>query len=197
MAKRPIIFPSFRQPPETTFSTGSLRTIAALDDLESTAFFLSGRLEVREVLAAALAKQGRDVDSLAVLSKPPGEPTFDMVQSAAEFLQERPYKRIVGVGGGSVLDWCRLAWAASLGELSLDSPLRLSSPPPSEQPEFWLIPTTCATGAEAASVAVYTHKGEKRPVICDAFLASQVILDARFLRSLDDATLSDTRLCQK
>lgn len=186
MAKRVPQFPTLRQPPEITFGAGSLRTLTSLPDLAQTAFFISGEPTVRAGLAAAFAKHDLELEQFSIIEKPPGEPTWPAIQFGAEFLRQSKFRRIVGLGGGSVLDWCRMAWAHSAGLLRLDSPRSLSAAN-LDLPEFWLVPTTCATGAEAASVAVYLHDGEKRPVMCEAFLASRVILDARFVASLSPA----------
>ena len=39
------------------------------------------------------------------------------------------------------------------------------------RPTIVLVPTTCASGAEGASVAVYSDGGRKRPVVSPLFLA--------------------------
>jgi len=53
-----------------------------------------------------------------------------------------------------------------------------------------MVPTTCASGAEGATVAVYVHEGRKKAVLSPAFLADGVVLDGQFLRTLDASTLA-------
>ncbi|MCA9246775.1 MAG: iron-containing alcohol dehydrogenase [Planctomycetales bacterium] len=184
--KRYHPFPSLRQPAQVTFGSGSLRTAVAELRTERTVYFVSAAPSVQELLVAALAKYDRTLEELCWIEKPPGEPNWQAIQQGAAFLQETEYDTVVAIGGGSVLDWSRLSWALAAGILQLDSPRSLASSP-DDAPGFWLVPSTCATGAEAASVAVFTHDGEKRPVVCDAFLAKRVLLDARFLNSLSPA----------
>ena len=113
-------FPSYKQPSVVTFGTGSIKALLECEDLAETAFFLSGQVQVRQIVASSLHKYGQTLDAGQVMTKPAGEPTYAMVQAGAAFLRRHPWQRIVGIGGGSVLDWCRLAWAASQDMLSLD-----------------------------------------------------------------------------
>jgi alcohol dehydrogenase class IV len=74
----------------------------------------------------------------------------------------------------------------------IESPLTLPIDPIAG-PRFCLIPTTCATGAEAAAVAVLTEStGAKIPVLSDLFLADCVILDGRFLDNCRRELLADS-----
>jgi alcohol dehydrogenase class IV len=113
-----------------------------------------------------------------------------MLRRGADFLSQKRLSRIVAIGGGSVLDWCRLSWAVSRGLLRLGDSRLHQEATVEEHPEFWLIPSTCGTGAEAATVAVYnSENGAKVPVVSQAFLASHVILDGQFLTSVRSGSL--------
>jgi alcohol dehydrogenase class IV len=127
---------------------------------------------------------------LRTLQKPPGEPTLAAVELGARFLSQAPYARIAGVGGGSVLDWCRLSWAHEQRLLRLEDERLILAGPTERRAALWLVPTTCGTGAEAATVVVLTHEGRKLPVSSPAFLADQVVLDAQFLESVSEADLA-------
>ena len=194
MAKLKITYPTYRQPPHVTFGTGCLRTLAELEAFERTAFFLSGQATVRSYLEGVLAKQGLGLDSSQVITKPPGEPTATMISAGAELLRGREFAAIVGIGGGSVLDWCRLSWASAAGLLDVESGKLQSLSHGTTRPAFWLVPSTCATGAEAADVAVYSSDGRKVPVVSPHLLADRVLLDARFLESLSLGLLAQS-LC--
>jgi alcohol dehydrogenase class IV len=165
-----------------TFGTGSVKALIESDDLTDTAIFLSGQEEVRNIVVGSLQKYGHDLAEAYVMTKPAGEPTYAMVQSGAAFLGHKPWRRIIGIGGGSVLDWCRLAWAASQDMLSLGDGRVSVQEAADIRPEFWLVPTTCGTGAEAANVAVFSASGRKLPIVSAAFVADRVILDGQFLR---------------
>ena len=104
--------------------------------------------------------------------------------SAPEFVRSRKPRRIVAVGGGSVLDWGRLVWAYASGALETSSG-KFNAADADRAVSFCLVPTTCGTGAEAADVVVYSaDDGSKRSVVCPMFMADQVVLDGRFLDGL-------------
>ena len=76
----------------------------------------------------------------------------------------------------------RLARAAGLlgrsGQIGPEASARIA------RPWMCLVPTTCASGAEGAAVAVFSDEGRKVPVASRSLLADHVVLDARFLESL-------------
>jgi alcohol dehydrogenase class IV len=193
MAKLRLAFPAFQMPAVTTGS-GSLRSIAETVEIGDAAFLLSGQAAVTNLLEASLAKAGAVVPAEHRLLKPAGEPSIESIAAGAAFLGARHWTAIVAIGGGSVLDWARLSWARSAGLLDVDRGT-MAPAGTRPRPRLVLVPTTCASGAEGASVAVYSRAGIKTPVVSPAFLADRVLLDGRFLASLDadglSASLSD------
>jgi alcohol dehydrogenase len=190
MAKRKIAYPVFRQPSHVTFGTGSARTLADPEVADGAVFLISSAPGVRAALERAFAKYDSEFAERAVLEKPAGEPTREAIQVGAEWLMERPPARIVAVGGGSVLDWARLAGAAAGGWLDPDAGQTRQPAAAWTRPELVLVPTTCGSGAEAAGVAVYTLNGQKRPVVSPSFVADRVVLDADFLGGFDATTIA-------
>jgi alcohol dehydrogenase len=190
MAKRKIAYPVYRQPSHVTFGTGSARTLADPEVATGAVFLISSAPGVRAALQRAFAKYDREFDERAVLEKPAGEPTRDSIRVGAEWLAERAPARVVAVGGGSVLDWARLAGAAAGGWLDLDAAETRQPAATWTRPELVLVPTTCGSGAEAAGVAVYTLNGQKRPVVAPGFVADRVVLDAEFLGAFDATTIA-------
>ena len=184
---RNLAYPVFRQPSAVTFGTGSVRTLATPEVINRSVFLVSANAAVHEKLRTAFQRHGVDWDALPMLRKPAGEPTRETVSHGSEWLIQQRADRIVAIGGGSVLDWARLAAALANGWLELDSGRiagQLSS-----RPEWVLVPTTCGTGAEAAAVAVYMVGRRKIGVFCPAFVADRVVLDGQFLSLLDDGSL--------
>lgn len=190
MAKLTITYPIFRHAPTVTFGRGAISSLAALDD-GNTVFLLSGAESVRTSVDEVLRRAKGALTPDNCFAKPAGEPTVAAVREAADFLTNRKIKRIVAVGGGSVLDWARLAWAEASGLIDLVSNGFNHERAAFERPEFWLVPTTCGTGAEAADVVVYTNdEGAKCFVVSPVFLAHQVVLDGRFLDALSAPMLA-------
>ncbi len=190
MAKRRITYPVYRQPSHITFGTGSTRTLGDPEVATGAVFLISGQEGVRDVLRRAFAKSENTFDEWPVLEKPPGEPTGEAIRIAAEWLSRHPATRLVAVGGGSVLDWARLAGAAAGEWLDLDSGQTREPAATWIRPELVLVPTTCGSGAEAAGVAVYTVNGQKRPVVSPSFIADRVVLDAEFLSAFDATSVA-------
>jgi alcohol dehydrogenase class IV len=186
MAKLKLTFPTLRHPPAVTCGVGALREVAnATVGGRRVLFMTSASPAVTEVIQAAFEKAGQEASGPARVCKPAGEPTWDAVGEGARAIQEHRPELIVAVGGGSVLDWARLAWAQAAGLLRAEDSGALTLEADPSAPAFWLVPSTCGTGAEAGDVAVYTcSQGTKRAVISPAFLAERVILDARFLEHL-------------
>ena len=184
-------YPLHQQPARVTWGTGSTRTLAGTPWNERTLVFTTGQEAIVERLRTVLAKQGIDLEAARVIPKPPGEPTIDMIEAGARAFLDGPVTRIVGFGGGSVLDWCRLALARALGALDLLTGRIVNAEALGSRPELWLVPTTCATGAEAAGIAVYLDElGKKVPVISPTFVADHVVLDGQYLAGISPADLS-------
>jgi len=187
MAKRKLSYPRVHLPADVVLGRGSVRTL--LDDHAGAAalVFTSGQATVRAAVDAALAARE---PAPRCLVKPAGEPTAAMIAAAAAVVQEVRPAVIAAVGGGSVLDWARLAWAVASGALDLAAPTATLRDDGIAPVDFVLVPTTPATGAEGATVAVYADQGCKQPVVGPAFAAAKVILDIQFLDSLDGQALA-------
>ncbi len=151
---------------------------------------MSGEPNVQQALTAAFENQGVVLNPARILFKPAGEPTAGSIVEAAEWLAAEPFETLIAVGGGSVLDWARLALAASKGWLEPATGVMQPALRSNDRPALVLVPTTCGSGAEAAAVAVYALDGKKIAVVSDAFLADRVVLDAQFLATASPAALA-------
>ena len=192
MARRRLTYPSYRQPSNVTFGTGSVRALARPEVLDRAVIFMSGDKGVGDALASAFANQGITFAALRTLAKPPGEPSVESIAAAASWLAAHEHETVIAVGGGSVLDWARLAMATARGWLDLQTGQMRPDVPVGDRVRLELVPTTCGSGAEAAAVAVYTAQGRKVAVVSDAFIADRVILDAQFLSTASPAALASS-----
>ncbi len=187
---RPFSYPSCRQPSLVTCGTGAIRTLVEPHTAGDTAFFISGHARVRSVLESSFQKHGTPLDPNCLIVKPAGEPTRQMIENGAEFLNRRPFARVAGSDGGAGMEWCRLAWAVASGRLSLDTGRFNCNGNEHRRPALWLAPTTCASGAEASGVAVFSDDGRKVPVVSRALLADHVLLDGQFLGWVEQQDLA-------
>ena len=187
MSKLRFGFPSLTQPAQVVYGAGSSRVLAD-DPLEGEFVYLtSGQSAVTSRLQGYF-KTGGPSTGDRWLRKPAGEPDWGMVEAGAAWLRPRLGRPLVAVGGGSVLDWARLCWAQATGRLQeLGGRMQVA---PGAAAEFTLIPTTCATGAEAAGVAVLVRDGAKVPVVSPAFVPRRVVLDARYLEGQSPGQLA-------
>jgi alcohol dehydrogenase class IV len=190
MSKLPLAYPSCRQPALVSSGMGAVRAVADGARVRRTVYFLSGSPRVRAAVAEAFRKRGVELAPADVIVKPEGEPDERMVAAGAAFLASCRYGRIAAIGGGSVMDWARLSWARTAGLLSMPGGRVSGDASVVARPELWLVPTTCATGAEAASVAVFSSGGRKVPVVSPAFTADHVLLDPQFLAWLPPRELA-------
>src|SRR5690606_1459016 len=149
MAKLKLSYPEFRHAPAVVCGSGSLRSLADHVD-ESTVFLTSGSRPVLDLLGEALSRRDVSLTPANHVAKPDGEPTEAAIRLGAELLRGRPAGRIVAVGGGSVLDWARLACAHAAGVLDLSTGVVDQALAAQSRPHLCLVPTTCGTGAEAA-----------------------------------------------
>ncbi|MDR3304654.1 MAG: 4-hydroxybutyrate dehydrogenase [Clostridiales Family XIII bacterium] len=80
-----------------------------------------------------------------------GEPSNEMIDAIAAEAGQYEYDRIIGFGGGTILDICKVL-SLELPEQSVD--LFMGKAAPKKLKKLILIPTTCGTGSEVTNVAI-------------------------------------------
>ncbi|MDO4988295.1 MAG: 4-hydroxybutyrate dehydrogenase [Synergistes sp.] len=112
-----------------------------------------------------------------------GEPTDIMVDGIINAMRDIKYKRIIAVGGGSVIDIAK-ALAVSQGRF-LDT-LYENVPSLSRACEFIIIPTTCGTGSEVTNISIInrTKLGTKMGLVSPALFADKAVLIPELLEKL-------------
>jgi len=118
-----------------------------------------------------------------------GEPSPQLVDSAAQKYRDCAIDVVVGIGGGSVLD----AAKAIAGLLSVDNSVMdflegvgPELPYPGSVVPFIAVPTTAGTGSEATKNAVLSQQGEggfKKSFRHDSLVARYAVLDPELLAS--------------
>jgi len=91
-----------------------------------------------------------------------GEPSEAMIQTMYEAIPYDSYDRVVAVGGGAIMDLCKL-----LGCKRPDTVhnLYFKRFPVQHEKEVIAIPTTCGTGSEVTNISVAIVKDEKDGVL--------------------------------
>lgn len=105
----------------------------------------------------------------------PGEPSEEMIQVMYDAIPYDSYDRIVAVGGGVIMDLCKL-----LGCKRPDSVhnLYFKRFPVVNEKEVIAIPTTCGTGSECTNISVAIVKDEKEGVLTGAETKLGLVDDA-------------------
>ncbi|MCK9170534.1 MAG: 4-hydroxybutyrate dehydrogenase [Treponema sp.] len=112
-----------------------------------------------------------------------GEPTDIMVEKIYDDVKDIPYKRVIAVGGGTIVD------AAKLLALRTFHPvpdLYDKKIPALRDKELIIIPTTCGTGSEVTNISILelTARGTKMGLADDALFADHAVLIPELLTDL-------------
>lgn len=104
-----------------------------------------------------------------------GEPTYEMMLNIFEEIKDIEYKRVLAIGGGSVIDVSKL--------LALKTPKSLlavyeKTEMPVKGKELIAVPTTCGTGSEVTniSVLVFKEKQSKIGLVSDEIIADHAVI---------------------
>lgn len=116
-----------------------------------------------------------------------GEPTDVMVDEILTVANEADYKRIIAVGGGTILDiskFLRVANCENIDQMydkMVNSVAQLDS-----AREYIAVPTTCGTGSEVTNIAVAnrTRMGTKLGLVSPTLFADYAVLIPEFLDQL-------------
>lgn len=112
-----------------------------------------------------------------------GEPSDEMVEAIYADIADKEYKRVFGVGGGTVLDLAKLF---ALKTISPVCDLYSKKFPAIKNKELFLIPTTCGTGSEVTNISILELKslGTKMGLAEEALFADKAILIPELLEGL-------------
>ncbi|MGN0339195.1 MAG: 4-hydroxybutyrate dehydrogenase [Lachnospira sp.] len=111
-----------------------------------------------------------------------GEPSDEMVEAMYKDVLGQ-HKRIIGVGGGTVLDIAKLF---ALKDISPVTELYDGNITPVKNKELILVPTTCGTGSEVTNISILalTKKGTKKGLAVDQLYADSAVLIPELLNGL-------------
>ena len=112
-----------------------------------------------------------------------GEPSDKMVEKIYNDIKDINYKRVIGIGGGSILDVSKLF---ALEQITPICDLFEKKFTPKKVKELILIPTTCGTGSEVTNISVLhlSSLNSKFGLANDEILADYAILIPELLSIL-------------
>lgn len=111
-----------------------------------------------------------------------GEPSDEMAEAMYRDMP-KDVTRIIGIGGGTIMDLCKLF---SLRHVSPILDLFDGKKPIEKGKELILIPTTCGTGSEVTNVSVMAllSRNTKKGIADDAMYADKAVLITQLLKTL-------------
>lgn len=111
-----------------------------------------------------------------------GEPTDIMAEAIWKEIK-KPYKRIIAIGGGTVIDISKLF---ALKEISPVLKLYDGEITPIKEKELVLVPTTCGTGSEVTNISILalTARGTKKGFTADEIYADSAVLVPELMNGL-------------
>ncbi len=112
-----------------------------------------------------------------------GEPTDQMVEAIFRDIQGIDVKRIIGIGGGAILDVAKLF---SLRTISPVTELFERTVPCKRDKELVLVPTTCGTGSETTNISILelTTRNTKMGLADDNLYAEIAVLIPELIAGL-------------
>ena len=108
-----------------------------------------------------------------------GEPSDDMVEAMYKDIKGE-HKRVIAIGGGTVIDISKLFALRTVLDL-YDGKI-----PPVKNKELILIPTTCGTGSEVTNISILAlnSRGTKKGLAVDQMYADTAVLIPELLEGL-------------
>lgn len=112
-----------------------------------------------------------------------GEPSNVMMDMLFHEARKHQYKRVIAVGGGTVIDMAKLL---ALGGNGAAAEYFNGQIPLVKEKELVLIPTTCGTGSEMTNISILEIKEQntKKGLAVDALYADYSVLIPDLLKSL-------------
>lgn len=122
-----------------------------------------------------------------------GEPTDLMVEGIAKSIQNPDYKRVIAIGGGTILDVAKLF---ALEKTSPVTDLFEKKFPAKKTRDLILVPTTCGTGSEVTNVSILelTTLGTKFGLADDALYADDAVLIPALLKGLPEKVFATSSI---
>jgi alcohol dehydrogenase class IV len=185
---------TFHIPTKITFGFGSLQKLST--EVERLG---GGRILVvtdktmvkTGILARVVEKiEGRDYE---VFDEVEPEPKVEVAERVAQKVRGGPFRLVLGVGGGSVLDMAKLAagLATNQGDVrryvGFDRFLRPGLP-------SIMIPTTAGTGSEVTLTAMVTLEGRKQWINSPLLLPASAVIDPELTLTMPRSVTASTGL---
>ena len=112
-----------------------------------------------------------------------GEPSEAMIETMYEAIPYDSYDRVIAVGGGAIMDLCKLLGCKRPSSVH---ELYFKREPVVHEKEVIAIPTTCGTGSEVTNISILAlnSRGTKKGLAVDQMYADTAVLIPELLEGL-------------
>lgn len=112
-----------------------------------------------------------------------GEPSDEMINNILKELKGKNYKRIIAVGGGSIIDISKLLVLQEVDDCVEYFERKV---PLTKERELIIVPTTCGTGSEVTNITISEIKSKKTKMglAADELLADYAVLIPELVKGL-------------
>lgn len=172
-------------PQVITFGPGKARELASAIEGKNVLFLSDRGVQGAQVADALLAVCREKAFSFTEFWDVPAEPTEQQVAEVVAAVDRPGLEVILAVGGGSVMDMAKFVSVMVQGGPTMDD-LFAGKLPSGKTAKLVMVPTTAGTGSEATpnSIALRPALNLKVGVVCDHFMADEVVLDPELLCGL-------------
>ncbi len=112
-----------------------------------------------------------------------GEPSDEMMNTILADVKNKPFKRVIAIGGGTVIDISKLFVLKDLNDVmdAFDRKIPLI-----KEKSLVIIPTTCGTGSEVTNISIAEIKSRhtKLGLADDAIVADDAVIIPELLKGL-------------
>lgn len=112
-----------------------------------------------------------------------GEPSDEMMNAMLQEIKKYEFKRIIAVGGGTVIDISKLFVLKGIDNVVDAFERRVDL---IKEKELVIVPTTCGTGSEVTNISIAELKslGTKKGLAVDELLADDAVLIPEMIKTL-------------
>lgn len=184
---------SYRNPTQVVRGIARLQGILAADPRGSMGVALvTGRSSAERFGWVERIRQAIPDFVLSHLPIVDAEPTEGCAAAVVDALATVNPGVVIALGGGSVIDVCKVATTVQNPDMSLDGLMSRALQAPHRARSLIAIPTTAGSGSEATPFAVLTSAaGLKRSLPSSEFYPDVAILEPTFLLSLPPKVIAD------
>lgn len=148
------------------------------------------RTSVRDAVTATLERGGC---TAVVFDGIPPEPPVDLVECAAETIRKTGADGLIGLGGGSTMDFTKAVAVLAKSGMSIKSLVGRDRVPGKGLPTV-MMPTTSGSGSEVSPVAVFTFPEErvKKGIVSTYLVPDAAVVDPVFTWDLPGLVTANT-----